>query len=77
MALTSNHVKVVKHGDAVMGEHTQRVYDDKTGMVAQKKTTFAQVPVKGGGLAFCVREQVQVGQVVIYRTCKLNTLLLV
>ncbi len=48
MALAANHVRVVQHGNAVMGERTQLVYDEETGMVGQKKTVVAQVPVEGG-----------------------------
>ncbi len=70
MALTANHVRVVQHGDAVMGERTQLVYDEEAGMVAQKKTMVAQVPIEGGGHAILVTEQMQVGQMVTYRTCK-------
>ena len=72
MALTANRVRVVQHGDAMMGERTQLVYDEETGMVGQKKTVVAQVPIERGGHAILVTEQVQVGQVVIYRTCQLN-----
>ncbi len=72
--MTVNHVRVVQHGDAVMGERTQLMYDEETGMVGQKKTVVAQVPIDGGGHAILVTEQVQVTQVVIYRTCKLNFL---
>ena len=71
MALTANHVRVEQHGDAMMGEYTQFVYDEETGMAGQKKTVVAQVPVEGGGHAILVTEQVQVTQVVIY-TCQLN-----
>ncbi|XP_064404386.1 uncharacterized protein LOC135349720 isoform X4 [Halichondria panicea] len=63
MALTVNHVRVVQHGDAVMGERTQLMYDEETGMAGQKKTVVAQVPIEGGGHAILVTEQVQVGQV--------------
>ncbi len=64
MSLSANRVRVVQHGDAVMGERTQLVYDEETGMVGQKKTVVAQVPVEGGGHAILVTEQVQVTQVV-------------
>ncbi|XP_064404384.1 uncharacterized protein LOC135349720 isoform X2 [Halichondria panicea] len=63
MALTANHVRVEQHGDAMMGEYTQFVYDKETGMAGQKKTVVAQVPVEGGGHAILVTEQVQVTQV--------------
>ncbi len=70
MALTVNHVRVVQHGDAVMGERTQLMYDEETGMAGQKKTVVAQVPIEGGGHAILVTEQVQVGQVVKPRAYK-------
>ena len=70
MALTANHVRIEQHGDAMMGERTQLVYDEETGMVGQKKTVVAQVPIEGGGHAILVTEQVQVAQVVL--TCRLD-----
>ena len=64
MALTANQVRVAQHGDAVVGERTQLIYDEETGMVGQKKTIVAHVPVEGGGHAIVIAEQVQVQQVV-------------
>ncbi len=64
MALTANHVRVEQQGDAVMGEYTQFVYDEETGMAGKKKTVVAHAPAEGGGHTVLIVEQVQVGQVV-------------
>ena len=49
MALATNRIRVQQYGDAVVGEQTQVVYDEETGVVGQKKTVVAQVPTEGGG----------------------------
>ena len=64
MALAANRIRVQQYGDAVVGEQTQVVYDEETGIVGQKKTMVAQVPTEGGGTAYIVAEQVEVERVV-------------
>ncbi len=50
-----------------MGEYTQFVYDEETGMAGKKKTVVAHAPVlrREVDIPFsCIVEQVEVGQVV-------------
>ncbi len=47
------------------------MYDEETGMVGQKKTVVAQVPVEGGGHAIGIAQQVQVGGQVVLQTYRL------
>ena len=64
MALAAQRTRIQQYGDAVVGEQTQVVYDEESGLIGQKKITVAQVPTRGGGTAVLVHEQVEVGQVV-------------
>ena len=64
MALAAQRTRIQRFGDAVVGEQTQLVYDEESGLVGQKKITVAQVPTEGGGTAVLIAEQVEVGQVV-------------
>ena len=64
MALAANRIRVQQYGDAVVGEQTQLVYDEETGILGQKKTIVAQVPFEGGGMAYVAAEQVEVERVV-------------
>ena len=63
MALAAQRTRIQRFGDAVVGEQTQLVYDEESGLVRQKKITVAQVPTEQG-TAVLVAEQVEVGQVV-------------
>ena len=74
MALTAKHVRIEQHGEALLGEYTQYVHNEETGMVGQKKTVFAQVPVEGGRHAILIEEQVQVVQAVIKECIDLQVL---
>ena len=64
MAWVAQRTSVQQHGDAVVGEQTQVLYDEETGLLGQRRTTVAQVPIQGGGSAVLVRDQMEVGQVV-------------
>ena len=62
-AVVASRVRVQQHGDAMIGERVDRVYDERTGMIGEKKTTVATVPLQGGGTAVLVGEQITAAQV--------------
>ena len=64
-AVVASRVRVQQHGDAMIGERVDRVYDERTGLIGEKKTTVATVPlhVQGGGTAVLVGEQITAAQV--------------
>ena len=63
MAIAASRVRIQQHGDAMIGERVDRVYDERTGIIGEKKTTVASVPIEGGGTAVLVGEQFTAAQV--------------
>ena len=59
MALAASRVRVEQHGDAVIGTRSDLLYDERTGLLAEKRTVVAQVPIQGGGTVLVKGEEVQ------------------
>lgn len=69
MAIAASRVRIQQHGDAMLGQRVDNVYDERTGMIGQKKITVASVPIQGGGTAYMVGEEYTAAQVVRIRNC--------
>ena len=60
MALVGTRVDVAQQGDGTtIGVRTDVVVDQRTGLVAEKKTIVAEVPIEGGGTALIAGEQIR------------------
>ena len=52
-------MEVARHGDTTIGVKTDIIVDERLGLVAEKKTVVAEVPVEGGGTAIIAGEQIR------------------
>ena len=60
MALIGTRIQVAQQRDGTtVGVRTDLVVDDRTGLVAEKKTMVAEVPLQGGGTALVAGEQIR------------------
>ena len=61
MALVGTKVEVAQQGDgSTIGVRTDVVFDQRTGLMAEKKTIVADVPLEGGGTARVAAEQTRI-----------------
>ena len=61
MALVGTKVEVAQQGDgSTIGVRTDVVFDQHTGLMAEKKTLVADVPLEGGGTARVAAEQTRI-----------------
>ena len=61
MALVGTKVEVAQQGDgSTIGVRTDVVFDQRTGLMAEKKTLVADVPLEGGGTARVAAEQTRI-----------------
>ena len=61
MALVGTKVEVAQQGDgSTIGVRTDVVFDQHTGLMAEKKTIVADVPLEGGGTARVAAEQTRI-----------------
>lgn len=61
MALVGTKIEVAQQGDgSTIGVKTDVVVDQRTGLMAEKKTLVADVPLEGGGTARIAAEQTRV-----------------
>ena len=60
MALIGTRIQVAQQRDGTtVGVRTDLVVDERTGLVAEKKTMVAEVPMDGGGTALVAGEQIR------------------
>ena len=60
MALIGTRVEVAQEEDGTtVGVRTDVVVDKHTGLVVEKKTIVAEVPIEGGGTTLIAEEQMQ------------------
>ena len=61
MALVGTKVEVAQQGDgSTIGVRTDVVFDQHTGLMAEKKTLVADFPLEGGGTARVAAEQTRI-----------------
>ena len=61
MALVGTKVEVAQQGDgSTIGVRTDVLFDQRTGLMAEKKTLVADVPLEGGGTARVAAEQTRI-----------------
>ena len=61
MALVGSKVEVAQQGDgSTIGVRTDVVFDQHTGLMAEKRTLVADAPLEGGGTARVAVEQTRI-----------------
>lgn len=65
MALVGTKVEVAQDGNTTMAVKTDLVIDERTGLVAERKTVVAEVMTESGHKAVVAGEQIRVASVAV------------
>ena len=65
MALVGTKVQVAQDGNTTMAVKTDLVVDERTGLVAERKTVVAEVMTESGHKAVVTGEQIRVASVAV------------